>query len=135
MDNIKKTIIEELKDFKSEFIYIFGSFASGQINSESDIDIAFYSFEKIEKYEVFQKAQEISFKLKREIDLIDLKESSTVFQNQVIEKGIVIFEKNSIEREKFELLVMKKYLELNKLRKDLIDNYENDLDSFIDSLK
>lgn len=135
MEEIKEIIINSLKDFSPEFIYIFGSFASGQATENSDIDIAFYSYETLDKYRVFKKAQELSSKLKKEIDLIDLKESTTVFQNQVIEKGVVIFENNSTERDKFELLVMKKYLELNHLRKDLIDNYEDNLNDFIESLK
>ncbi|WP_418964473.1 type VII toxin-antitoxin system MntA family adenylyltransferase antitoxin [Cetobacterium sp.] len=130
---ILKSIIECLKDFECKVIYIFGSYAIGKVNEESDIDIAFLSDKKIEKYDIFIKAQEISSKVNREIDLIDLKDSTTVFQNQVVRNGVVILDKEPIEREKFEIVVLKKYMELNELRKELLDDYSENLEEFIRS--
>ncbi len=130
---ILKSIIECLKSFECKVIYIFGSYATGKVNEESDIDIAFLSDKKIEKYDIFIKAQEISSKVNREIDLIDLKDSTTVFQNQVVRNGVVILDKEPIEREKFEIVVLKKYMELNELRKELLDNYSENLEEFIRS--
>ncbi|MDX8335889.1 MULTISPECIES: type VII toxin-antitoxin system MntA family adenylyltransferase antitoxin [Cetobacterium] len=128
---ILENIIECLKEFKCKTIYIFGSYATGKINKESDIDIAFLSDKKIDKYSIFIKSQEISSKVNREVDLIDLEESTTIFQNQVVRNGIVILDKSPIEREKFEILVLKKYMELNELRKELLDNYSESLEEFI----
>lgn len=130
---ILKSIIECLKDFECKAIYIFGSYATGKVNEDSDIDIAFLSDKKIEKYDIFIKAQEISSKVNREIDLIDLKDSTTVFQNQVVRNGVIILDKEPIEREKFEIVVLKKYMELNELRRELLDNYSENLEEFIRS--
>ena len=69
-------------------------------------------------------AQKISAEIKKEVDLVQLKKSSTVFQKEVVSKGIVIFEKNHIEREKFENTVLKKYMRLNEERKKILENYE-----------
>ena len=60
----------------------------------------------------------------REIDLVQMKESSTVFQKEIISKGKIIFEKNRLEREKIENLILKKYIKLNEERKKIIDSYE-----------
>ncbi|MGL4998123.1 MAG: type VII toxin-antitoxin system MntA family adenylyltransferase antitoxin [Cetobacterium sp.] len=125
------TIINLLENFECETIYIFGSYASRKTHNKSDIDIAFLSKNKIGKYDVFMKAQEISSLVNKEIDLVDLKDSSTVFQNEVVKNGVVILDKNIIKRQKFEVLVLKKYIELNELRKDIIQNYSNSLNNFI----
>lgn len=131
--NILEIIIRCLEDFKCKTIYIFGSYATDEVNKESDIDIAFLSDRKIEKYDIFIKAQEISSKVDKEVDLIDLKDSTTVFQNQVVRNGVVILDREPIEREKFEIVVLKKYMELNELRKELLDDYSENLEEFIRS--
>ncbi|MGL5377109.1 MAG: type VII toxin-antitoxin system MntA family adenylyltransferase antitoxin [Cetobacterium sp.] len=128
---ILKKIISSLKEFDCDIIYIFGSYASGETNQDSDIDIAFLSWKKYSKYDIFIKAQEISSLVHKEIDLVHLNDSTTVFQNQVVKNGIIIFEKDILERQKFEVLVLKKYIELNELRKDLFDDYYNNLTEFI----
>ncbi|MGL5000402.1 MAG: type VII toxin-antitoxin system MntA family adenylyltransferase antitoxin [Cetobacterium sp.] len=127
------TIINLLENFECETIYVFGSYASGKTHNKSDIDIAFLSKNKIGKYDIFMKAQEISSSVNKEIDLVDLKDSSTVFQNEVVKNGIVILDGDIIKRQKFEVLVLKKYIELNELRKDIIQSYSNSLDGFIKS--
>ncbi|WP_294706016.1 nucleotidyltransferase domain-containing protein [uncultured Fusobacterium sp.] len=119
-------IIKKLKRFNPEFIYIFGSYASGKLRKESDIDIAFFSLNKLSSFDIFLCAQEISLQLKREVDLIDLKNSSTVFQNQVVRTGKVIYEKNRDLRYQFEVLTIKKYIELNSWRKEQLENYNVD---------
>lgn len=130
---IIECIVNSLKNFECETIYVFGSYASGETHNKSDIDIAFLSKNKIGKYDIFMKAQEISSSVNKEIDLVDLKDSSTVFQNEVVKNGIVILDGDIIKRQKFEVLVLKKYIELNELRKDIIQSYSNSLDGFIKS--
>ena len=117
-------IIKKLENIECDFIYIFGSYAKGEQNNDSDVDIAFYSLIKHDSYDVFLLAQEISLQLGKEVDLIQINFSTTVFQKEVVENGILIYEKNKIQREKFEYLVLKKYLKLNEERKEIIDNYE-----------
>lgn len=62
-----------------------------------------------------------------------MKDSTTVFQNQVVRNGVVILDREPIEREKFEIVVLKKYMELNELRKELLDDYSENLEEFIRS--
>lgn len=120
-EKIKKIILNRIE---AEFIYIFGSYASGLQNSQSDIDIAFYSKKAYSSYDIFILAQKLSSELGREIDLVQMKESSTVFQKEIISKGKIIFEKSRLEREKIENLILKKYIKLNEERKKIIDSYE-----------
>ncbi|MGM0509383.1 MAG: type VII toxin-antitoxin system MntA family adenylyltransferase antitoxin [Fusobacteriota bacterium] len=125
-EKITNIILEELNHLKIDFIYIFGSYAQGKNREDSDLDIAFYSNEKYDEYKLFLIKNELSKKLKKEIDLVQLKESSTVFQKEVISKGTVIYEKNEINRQKFEMIVMKKYMKLNQERSEIIENYKVD---------
>lgn len=120
--NIIKIIEKNIKNVG--IIYIFGSYAEGIEREKSDVDIAFYSLENYSEYKIFLLAQKISAEIKKEVDLVQLKKSSTVFQKEVVSKGIVIFEKNHIEREKFENTVLKKYMRLNEERKKILENYE-----------
>lgn len=122
----EKEIVKKIKSKIDavEIIYIFGSYAEETATEKSDVDIAFYSLKDYSQYEIFLLAQEISAEIKKDVDLVQLKKSSTVFQKEVVSKGIVIFEKNKIEREKFENLVLKKYMRLNEERKEIIENYE-----------
>jgi predicted nucleotidyltransferase len=120
-------ILDNLKEIDKDYIYLFGSTSKGTATENSDIDIAFYSQTDYDPFEIFIQAQNLGKKLKKEVDLIQLKHSSTVFQKEVVEHGKVIYEKDPIEREKFEILVFKKYARLNEERKLIIENYGADL--------
>ncbi|WP_319372114.1 nucleotidyltransferase domain-containing protein [uncultured Ilyobacter sp.] len=125
--SIVGSIMEALEKIDKDFVYIFGSVAKGIENENSDIDIAFYSQNNYDPFEIFMLAQNIGKALKREVDLIQLKNSSTVFQKEVVENGILIYEKDTLEREKFEILVLKKYARLNEERREIIKDYGVDL--------
>lgn len=125
--DINNRILDMLRNIDKEIVYIFGSISKGTASKRSDVDIAFYSQIDYDPFEIFILAQNISKLLKREVDLIQLKNSSTVFQKEVVEHGTVIYEKDPIEREMFEVVVFKKYARLNEERKTIIENYGADL--------
>ncbi len=127
MENIEKLIIKTLESLDLEFVYLFGSYVKGGFNEMSDVDIAFYSKKTCDEYRVFMLAQEIGRHIKRDVDLVQLRNSSTVFQKQVVESGRLIYEKNPLFRQEFEVLVLKKYMKLSEERKEIIDNYEVEL--------
>lgn len=122
-EKIRDTVLTALSNFKPLIVYLYGSCVSGRMHPESDIDIAFYTSETFDSYTVFLKAQEIAQSLGRDVDLVQLRESSTVFQNQVITKGIVLYRKDEATRQNFELAVLKKYMRLNEERADLLESY------------
>lgn len=122
-NSIEKIIISNIEKFEPEFIYIFGSYALNKMKIDSDIDIAFYSLKNIDPFAIFLCAQKLGIELNKEVDLIDLKRSTTVFQNQVIRTGKVIYEKNRDMRARFEILTLKKYIELNDWRKEQLEAY------------
>lgn len=132
---LKELIIKSLKEFECEAIYLFGSFVEDRMREDSDIDIAFLSYKEFDSYTVLKKSTEISEIIGYDIDLVDLNKSSTVFQNQVVRSGLRIYERNKIDIEKFEILVLKKYMELNILREDIINDYSNNIKELIKKME
>lgn len=120
LDYIKSFLIDELK---AELIYLFGSYASGKAKADSDLDLAFLTSKKIDDYQRFLTAQKMASKLNIDIDLIDLSRASTVFKAQIIQ-GKLLYAKNKVKKQEFELLALKKYARLNEERKEIIEKIE-----------
>ena len=85
---MKKILKEFFKD--SEAIYLFGSFANNTFTENSDIDIAVLFKEKKSPLEIFKLSEELSFILKRDVDLIDLESTNTAFAYEIINNSITI---------------------------------------------
>ncbi|WP_027339035.1 type VII toxin-antitoxin system MntA family adenylyltransferase antitoxin [Halonatronum saccharophilum] len=115
-------IIKEvlLKEIDPILIYIFGSFAQDKLREDSDIDIGFLSDEEVDPYKVFLIAQSLADKVKREVDLIDISNASTVFKVQIIQ-GKNIYAKDKLSRENFEMLTLKEYARLNEERSEVLE--------------
>jgi predicted nucleotidyltransferase len=107
------------------FIIVFGSFAKGTTHQESDIDIAFYvKDKKLDKYEVFMLAQDLAALLKREVDLVNIAEASTVFQAQIYTTGEVIYSGDDTLRMNEQMKALKMYAKLNEERKDVLQKVD-----------
>ena len=83
IDIIKKFLIKHL-DVNVDVIYLFGSSVKNTMRKESDIDVAFLSDKSVDSFDLFLLSQKLADLLGREVDLIDIKKVSTVFQAQII---------------------------------------------------
>lgn len=114
-----------VKSMSPSLIYLFGSQAKNMSRPESDVDIAFLSFEnQLDAYAVFECAQEIAASIGKEVDLIDLRKASTVFQANIIYSGIAIYCTDEKERQLFEASVFQQYAKLNEERAVVIEKIE-----------
>lgn len=68
-------------------VWLFGSFASGHANDQSDIDLAVLLPGKAEPLALWQLSQRLAVQANRDVDLLDLRAASTVMQYQVITQG------------------------------------------------
>lgn len=84
---IKKRLITRLSP---SLIYLFGSYAKGTEHASSDINIAYMSDVVLSDYERFMLAEELASELNKDVDLVDLKLATTVFQTQIIATGKLI---------------------------------------------
>jgi uncharacterized protein len=123
-EQIEPIIIEVLTETVSPYlIYLFGSTVAGNVHQDSDIDIAFLSDQKqLDHYERFMVAQELASRLHRDVDLVDLKQASTVFQAQVVSNGKVIYCTNEQKKAEYEWRVLKMYAKLNEERTEILRN-------------
>lgn len=116
---IKEFLSEKINPF---LIYIFGSYAKGTSHKDSDVDVAFLNDEEFSEYDVFMIAQELASLLNKEIDLVDLKKSSTVFKAQIVGTGKIIYCNNDTRRMNFEMRAFKEYALLNEERAVILEN-------------
>lgn len=112
------------KKVSPDLVYIFGSAVKGTSNKNSDIDIAYLSDQNFDEYEIFMFAQELAEKININVDLIDLKKASTVFQGQIVSSGKAIYCLNDHKRMNYEMKTLKIYAKLNEERQFIIDNVQ-----------
>jgi predicted nucleotidyltransferase len=125
-EQMKKMINDFLiKELSPSVIYLFGSQATGTIHKESDYDLAYLSNKTVSNYERFMIAQQLAAMVNRDVDLVNLNEASTVFQTQIISKGVVLYCNDENQRLAFEMVTLKKYAILNEERqcilKDIVE--------------
>jgi len=106
-------------------IYIFGSSITEYERQTCDIDIAIMCKTKVGKLRLWEVTQEIAIALKRDIDLLDLKSSSTVMQMQVVANGKRIYCADDMFCEKFEDFVFSSYALLNEERNGILEDIKS----------
>lgn len=88
-------IRRKLADYFSEksdvdTVLLFGSFAKGTANAQSDIDIAIHSNKELGYEELSQIQTDLSLLCRREIDLADLSLAEGLFLYQIMTSGVKI---------------------------------------------
>ena len=111
-----------LNNLECEAIVLFGSFARGTQNAESDIDIAIKVKEKIDKKEIYKLSNILADKLNKEIDLINLDEIGDTFRYEILINGKTLYSKDELQFELYKLDMYREFLELNESRQEIINN-------------
>lgn len=123
----KNAIVEYLRDkLNPKFIYLFGSFAKGEGREDSDIDLAIYTEEKISSYELFLMANKLSFEVKRDVQIVDLRDIDTVFAAQIVGNREELYCEDEIIKANYNIRAFKDYAKLNEERKVILDAIERD---------
>lgn len=118
LDRIKKFILDNVD---CDAIVLFGSYARGTQNAESDIDIAIKLNTNISKKQIFYLSQDLEEKIKTEIDLINLDDINDSFRYEILINGKTIYCKDELKFELYKLDMYRQYLELNESRQIIID--------------
>lgn len=118
LDRIKKFILDNVD---CDAIVLFGSYARGTQNAESDIDIAIKPNTNISKKQIFYLSQDLEEKIKTEIDLINLDDINDSFRYEILINGKTIYCKDELKFELYKLDMYRQYLELNESRQIIID--------------
>ena len=122
MDEIFENIKNELlKKIDCEAIILFGSYARGTQNAESDIDIAFKANKEITKKDIFYLKQELEDIAKKDIDLINLDNIGDGFRYEILINGKTLYCKDKLKFELYKLEMYREYLDLNESRMSIIE--------------
>ena len=103
-----------------EAIYLFGSAVSGQMHANSDIDLAVYAAQKVDKLGLWDVSRKLAVITGRDVDLIDLRGASSVLRMQVVSGGERLFCKDIMACEQFEDVVFADYARLNEERAGIL---------------
>jgi len=107
IEKIKDEIIERLKPLKPDKIILFGSYAYGTPNEDSDIDLFIIkndlSLDKTTDFEVEarEKIRELIYKYKIGFDILSApieyvkKREDYFYKIDILQRGKVIYEQNS----------------------------------------
>lgn len=101
-------------------LYRFGSQAKGNARPESDVDLAVLAHHLVPALRRFELAQELAAQLHRDVDLIDLRSTSTVMRMQVISTGECLDAPDEASRREFEMYTYSDYARLNEERRDIL---------------
>jgi predicted nucleotidyltransferase len=115
---IKKILINKLSP---KLIYIFGSMVKNRVRNDSDIDIAILTEKQIDEYKLYMISQKLADELKREVDIVDLKNASTVFKAEILRNGKLIYNSDNQEKMHFQLGILQDYVFLNERRQEIIN--------------
>jgi predicted nucleotidyltransferase len=101
-------------------IYVFGSQATGTAIAGSDVDIAILATEPIAASARWELAQTLAIQLGKDVDLVDLRQASTVMRVQVLGTGRLLLETDRTRRQEFEAVALGAYARLNEERRGII---------------
>lgn len=103
-------------------VYLFGSVARGDQMADSDIDFAYLASRPLALKVRWDLQQEIAVRLHREVDLIDLRASSTVMRVRVLEVSQLLLDLDPYARATFEATALGAYARLNFERRHIIED-------------
>ncbi len=115
---IINTLKEEIPELQA--LYLFGSYADGTANDASDIDIAYLSTKSLTPTQKWHISQKLALLLSKDIDLIELFNTNTIFRYQILSTGTRLYGEG-YDIESFETLAYSFYLRFQEERKPILD--------------
>jgi uncharacterized protein len=128
LDKIIRVIVDDYPD--TQGVYLFGTFGTEDERADSDVDIALLLppiRARMEPDLQLSRCRASLVKLfRRDVDLINARRVSTVFQKEIIAHGRLIYCKDHYAVEEFEMIVLSLYQTLNEERRGILDSFAAD---------
>ncbi|MBI1928001.1 nucleotidyltransferase domain-containing protein [Candidatus Poribacteria bacterium] len=125
-DDIVRTVLTVFPN--TQAIYLFGSYGTGNEWPTSDVDIALLLPLAEAKQAGSLMMSELRFALesllKKEVDLINLRQVSTVLQKEIIFAERRIYCADTYAADEFAMLVLSFYQKLNQERQGILDEFQ-----------
>lgn len=121
-DDIIETVLRHYP--ATQAIYLFGSYGTGYERPESDADIALLLppdvSQKTGSLAMSRLSSELESPLKRDVDLINLRQVSTVLRKEVVAADRRIYTGDGYAADEFEMLTLSLYQKLNEERAGIV---------------
>lgn len=109
---------------ETQAVYLFGSYADQTANAQSDLDLALLLPSRqaflLAHDDWWKLADELSMLAGCHVDLINMRQVSTVFQIEILRTGQRIFCNNLQQCNEYEGLTLSLYQKLNEERAEII---------------
>ena len=115
---IVNTLATHIDDLQA--VYIFGSQNDGTAMGKSDVDIAYLSKKELSNVARWDLSQKLASLLSKDVDLIELTTTNTIFRYQILSKGSRIYGEG-YKVENFETLAYSFYLRFQEERQPIVD--------------
>ena len=108
-------------------IYLFGSYGTADEWPTSDVDIGVLlppaEAKRMDWWLLNPLRMALADLLKREVDLINLRQVSTVFQKEIVMAERRIYGADEYAADEFEMLVLSFYQKLNEERREILEEF------------
>jgi uncharacterized protein len=123
--DIVRTVLGHYPD--TQAIYLFGSYGTKNEWPDSDVDIALLlppdQAKASRMLAMSPLCSDLGSLLEKPVDLINLREVSTVFQKEIITADRRIYTGDAYGADEFEMLVLSLYQKLGEERADILEEF------------
>jgi len=106
---------------EAEAVYLYGSRASGDSRSGSDVDLAVLAPHPIARDRLARAREQIAERAGQDVDLVDLIRAPTVLRAQIVSTARLVRDRHPAHRERFEIYVYSAYARLNEERRGILE--------------
>ncbi|BDR66051.1 type VII toxin-antitoxin system MntA family adenylyltransferase antitoxin [Clostridium tetani] len=118
IDILDNNIEKLVEDYGIKLLYIFGSYAKGKNNKNSDLDIAVLLDENYNPMDKLRLIGDLTLIFKRDdIDLVILNSASPVLRHQIIKYGKLVYMEREETKVFFEVKVLNVYMDMEPFRR------------------
>lgn len=121
-EQIVQTILTHTPQVQA--VYLFGSYGTEDERPSSDVDIALLLPHDVAKAAGSLLLGELHLALAellgKEVDLVNLRQVSTVFQKEIVMTGQQIYCADAYAADEFEMLTLSYYQKLNEERREIL---------------
>jgi predicted nucleotidyltransferase len=109
-------------DVRARLVFVFGSAVEQRFSADSDVDIGVLLEKDIESIQLHEISQAISEKLRREVDLVNLRDASPILKMQILKNGVLLLCSNPEDYSEFFTQTIKQYEDLKIIRRPIEQN-------------
>jgi predicted nucleotidyltransferase len=103
-------------------LYLFGSRARGDGGQDADFDLGLLGRGKLDSVERWKLQEDLAALVHTHVDLVDLRQASTVMRVQVLRDAVLMVDASPPERQAFEVVALSAYARLNEERREILND-------------